>query len=134
MGAILIKKGTKYHCNINSESDHIWLQSFSEGAKYDCNNRTFVVCEILPKIIAIIFGPYWNGLQSYMAHSGSIIAIIFSPFLTKLAIIFGPHHKSYCNYMWSSPIPSSGNFETFLSEKMKVISVVASCRCKMLIL
>ena len=31
MNTILIKKGNKYDCNDNSESDHIGLQSLSKG-------------------------------------------------------------------------------------------------------
>ena len=57
--------------------------------------------------IAIIFGPlsnedcihirssFWSSLQSYLVL-----------FVGKIAIIFGPHDKNYCNYMWSSPILS----------------------------
>ena len=33
----LEKKGTKYEWNVHPESDHVWLQSLSEGTKYDCN-------------------------------------------------------------------------------------------------
>ena len=42
MDAILVSKGTKYACNLKSESDYICLQFLSIGTKYACNVRAIV--------------------------------------------------------------------------------------------
>ena len=115
MIAILIKKGIKYDCNANSESDRIWLQSLSKLTKYDC----YVVshCRVTWlrflnesrenkfSIITVIFGPFWKRLQSYMVRFKIDFAIIFGPRRKyDCNHLYGPFQENYCNHMWSSPI------------------------------
>ena len=125
MIAILVKKGLNIIAITNRNADHIWLQSFPIGAKYDCivgNSPRVTWLLFLNEsrqnkfaIIAIIFSPNLERLQSYMVSFRFVIAIIFGPYLkgmqpylvlmiTLIANIYGPFHKNYCNHKWSSPI------------------------------
>ena len=131
MIAILITKGTKYDWNHKSKEGHIWLQSVSIETKYDCTlgNRVrvtwlWILAETHQNkilMIAVIFGPYWRGLQSYMARFEFAIAIIFRPFCGKYcshilsSSYFDCNHirflSNYCNYILYNP---KQNAETFL--------------------
>ena len=67
MNAILVIKGTQYDCNrfqIGPNMIAIIEKFVSRESNFD---------------IAIIFGPFWKGLQSYMVRFGIEIAIIFGP-------------------------------------------------------
>ena len=65
---------------------------------YDCNYRIFFARFVQKSKsrdagtitkIAIIFGPHWNVLQSYMVRFRYVISIIFSPF-----------YGQDCDYIW----------------------------------
>ena len=97
--------GTKYDCNLDKK-----------GPIYDCN------VEIRPRVtwqwflnesrenkfpmIAVIFGPFWKRLQSYMVRFKIDFAIIFGPRRKyDCNHLYGPFQENYyCNHMWSSPI------------------------------
>ena len=103
MNAILIIKRTKYDCNYSSESDYIWLQCLSKKTWYENHESEFFSHShvILRRNIAIIFGPFWKTLQSYIVRFRSEIALILGDFLIKIAIILSPHNNCHCNHIWS---------------------------------
>ena len=119
-----------YDCKQSYYEDQIWLQSWSQKGFdmiaisipkrtiYDCNpfqkgSNMTAMPKFVPEsrvydesrennisMIAMIFAPFWKGLQSYQV-----------PFVTKIAIIFGPHGNFVCNHKWSGPILKLGIFE-----------------------
>ena len=103
MPAILIIKWTKYACNLFeygpnmlamskiflkwrdyyfwmnlAKTNFRWLQAYLVRIERDCRH---------------ISSSWLSRLQAYVV-----------PFVTKIASIFGPHHKNDCNHMWSTPI------------------------------
>ena len=118
--SILFTKGTKYNCNHKSKKDHIWLQSFRIRTKYDCNPRNrarvtwlWFLNESLQNkisIMAVIFDPYLNGLQSYMVRFGFLIAIIFCPF-----------RDQHCNHIWSL---LRSRLQSYLVPIIKLIAII----------
>ena len=135
MIATLVRKGTKYDCNLNSESDHIWLESLLIRTKYDCNVENCPRVTLLWflnesrenkfSIIAIIFGPFSKRLQSYMVRFELVITNIFGPFCGQgcnhiwsksyfwFQIIYGPLYKNYCNNKWGQSYGQESWFLTF---------------------
>ena len=89
MIVMLVRKRTKYDFNLNSESDRIWLQSFSKRFKYDCN------VEIRPRFTRPWF------LDESRENKFSIIAIInfIWSFSKKIAITYGPIGNWHCNHI-----------------------------------
>ena len=75
MIAIIFMMRTKYDCTLGSKSDFIWLQSYLIPIRKDCNH-----------IKSISDQDYTNIRSPYLV-----------PFKAKIAIIFGLHHKNYCN-------------------------------------
>ena len=103
MIAIFVLKQTIYNCIF-----------FSKRTKYDCNNRKFIFTRFVqnsysrdPKTIfdiAIMFGPFWKGLQSnpFQNWFKMEIAIIFSPlYMKQIAFILDPFCDEDCNHIKS---------------------------------
>ena len=84
MIALLARKGTKYACNLDSESDHIGLQTFSKRTKYDCNLEN----------LSLDYN-FWTNLAKYNFDD----CIHIWSFLKGIAIIYGPFQN--CNHIWS---------------------------------
>ena len=78
--------GTKYLCNVESNTDHLCLQFPSTGTKYACNNgnrprRTWLW--FLDESILNVCNHIWSLLE-------------------KIASIYGSFWNWYCRDIWSS--------------------------------
>ena len=80
-------------------------------------------------MIAVIFDPYLKGLQSYMVIYGFGFGLqsYLVPFLTSIAIIFGPFCVQDCNHIWFKS-------EKLLQGKVTRLSDLYSCTMEHLII
>ena len=65
-------------------------------------------------MIAIIFGPFWKGLQSYMVRFG-----------TDIAVIFGPLCNADCNHIQSLLSPW---LQSYLGSMMRIVAILFCCK------
>ena len=95
----LYKTGTMYDCNVGIRPEVTWLWFLDES-----HENKF-------SIIAIIFGPFWKILQSYMVRYG-----------VEIAFILGPHYRHHRNYTWSL---LRSRLQSYLVPILKIIAIIS---------
>ena len=96
MDAISVSNGTKYACNLKSETDHLYLQYLSIGTIYACNHR---------KCHSHVIQGRFSTLQAYMilnerdCVSDLRLQTYLAPFETDIASILGPLCYQHCNHI-----------------------------------
>ena len=113
MVAIIFTTGSKYRA-----APHIIVIIFIIGTRYACNDSMVAICYkedqiwLQSSILAIIFGPIWKRLQSYIV-----------PYIAKIAFIFGLFCDQDCNHIWSLSLLSLQSYWVLI---MKIIAII--CR------
>ena len=100
----------RYKIAIPFKRDQIWLQ-----CRKSSWSHVTMISGPIPRKRFLRFQPYQVRIESDCNHIRSkLLSSLQSylvPFVTIIAIIFGPHGKIYCNDKRSSPIePSTGGF------------------------